>query len=68
MLPVFRTYISIVRVLSLLAAIHVFAPVSAVPWSDGSFYTASEAVNDEKEQNVTGLLLVCSSFCYRLSR
>jgi hypothetical protein len=41
------------RVLRLFAAISCFAPpVFAVPLSDGSFYTAAEAANDEKEQHV----------------
>ena len=45
--------LEILRVVRLFAAIYVFAPhVSAVPFSDGYFYTASEAANDEKELNV----------------
>jgi hypothetical protein len=45
--------LEILRFVRLFAAILWFCPpVFAVPLSDGSFYTASEAANDEKEQHV----------------
>jgi hypothetical protein len=42
--------------------------ISCLSLSDGSFYTASETANDEKEQNVAGLLPICCRFCCHLSR
>jgi hypothetical protein len=52
MLPIFQTYHPCLACLAPYCGNLCFAPIFVFRLSDGSFYTASEAVDDEKQLHV----------------